>query len=108
MTSRTLSVRINERMEADNYWRGIVHSGVLRSNTVWYERGRVGSGQLVAEGRDLRGISRIRDLRGARFVRCDMTHVALGRAFLNDVELIGCVLVDGGITESTLDHARIE
>jgi len=94
--------------EDESYWRGVVHSGAVAANRQWYERGRIGPGQLVVEGENLRGLTKIRSLRGARFVRCDLTHVALGQCMLDDVELLGCIFSDGAITESDLTRARID
>lgn len=89
-------------------WRGWVHSGALKSHQRWFDGGRRGEGRLVVVGKDLHGMGPVADLRGARFVRCNLTDAKLIRAMCDGIELAGCVFTDAQLGEADFIGGRIE
>jgi len=89
-------------------WRGWLNSRSLKAHMQWVDRGHTGDGRLVVVGKDLHGMGPLRDLRGARFVRCDMTGANLTRTMCDDIELAGCVLTGAELGEADFPGATIE
>ncbi len=94
--------------ELDLDWYAWVNDSTVIKHHNWYYRGKYGVGRLVVVGKDLRGMGPVRDLRGARFVGCDMREANLARAWLEEIELIGCDLSGVRLENPLLDRARIE
>ncbi|GAB4114760.1 MAG: hypothetical protein OHK0013_49430 [Sandaracinaceae bacterium] len=89
-------------------WKAWVTPEKVKAHWAWYERGKQGEGRLVVEGRDLRGIERIRALDGARFVRCDLSHAQLPSSLLDEIELVECNLDDSTFSWSSMQRAQFD
>lgn len=89
-------------------WKAWVTPEKVKAHWAWYERGKQGEGRLVVEDRDLRGMARIRQLDGARFVRCDLSYTQLSQCSLEELELIECTVDDAAFSLTTLERGRFE
>jgi uncharacterized protein YjbI with pentapeptide repeats len=89
-------------------WNLSMNKAAGRAHAAWLARGRTGDGRLVIEDENLQGAEAPFDLRGARFVRCDLGGCRFEQMTLHDLELVDCVVHAGVLHTSSFNNARFE
>jgi uncharacterized protein YjbI with pentapeptide repeats len=96
-------------MSPSSRWLAYLSPGNIRSHERWLKGGRQGSGRIVLEEINLRGITLAAPcLVAAKFVKCDLTDALIRFGDLTDAELIECIWDSALIERSTFNNASIK
>jgi uncharacterized protein YjbI with pentapeptide repeats len=81
---------------------------LYQAHKEWLRAGGKGAGRLVVDGKSLIGfVASALDLRGAKFIDCNLTKSNLSNCHLHQAELLGCDVSKSNLHMATLNGAEV-